>query len=61
MMSDKKELFLHSLQHEILLSKFAPDFISNSRLYSTLMIGHFRVLPGLCIKTRLSAQHLIWK
>ena len=25
------------------------------------MIGHFQVPPGLCIKTRLSAQHLIWK
>ena len=24
-------------------------------------IGHFRVPPGLCIKTRLGAQHLIWK
>ena len=24
-------------------------------------IGHFRVSPGLCIKTRLSAQPLIWK
>ena len=24
-------------------------------------IGHFRVHPGLCIKTRLSAQPLIWK
>ena len=25
------------------------------------LIGHFRVLSGLCIKTRLSAQPLIWK
>ena len=24
-------------------------------------IGHFRVPPGLCMKTRLSAQPLIWK
>ena len=24
-------------------------------------IGHFRVPPGLCIKTRLGAQPLIWK
>ena len=24
-------------------------------------IGHFRVPPGLCIKTKLSAQPLIWK
>ena len=24
-------------------------------------MGHFRVPPGLCIKTRLSAQPLIWK
>ena len=24
-------------------------------------IGHFRVSPGLCIKTRLSAQPLMWK
>ena len=26
-----------------------------------IIIGHFRVPPGLCIKTRLSAQPLIWK
>ena len=26
-----------------------------------LLICHFRVSPGLCIKTRLSAQPLIWK
>ena len=25
------------------------------------IIGHFRGLPDLCIKTRLSAQPLIWK
>ena len=25
------------------------------------LMGHFRVPPGLCIKTRLSAQPLIWK
>ena len=24
-------------------------------------IGYFRVPPGVCIKTRLSAQPLIWK
>ena len=24
-------------------------------------IGHFRVLPGLCIKTRLGAQLFLWK
>ena len=29
--------------------------------YLPLTIGHFRVFPGLCIKTRLSAQPLIWK
>ena len=28
---------------------------------SPLAIGNFRVSPGLCIKTRLSAQPLIWK
>ena len=28
---------------------------------STFEIGYFRVSPGLCIKTRLSAQPLIWK
>ena len=27
----------------------------------TSLIGHFRVPPGLCIKTRLGAQPLIWK
>ena len=26
-----------------------------------MSIGHFRVSPGLCIKTRLGAQPLIWK
>ena len=26
-----------------------------------LWIGHFRVPSGLCLKTRLSAQSLIWK
>ena len=31
------------------------------RLDKTLSIGHFRVPPGLCIKTRLGAQPLIWK
>ena len=24
-------------------------------------IGHFRVPPGLCIKTRLGAQPFLWK
>ena len=28
---------------------------------AALQIGHFRVPPGLCLKTRLSAQPLIWK
>ena len=27
----------------------------------SLWLGHFRVPPGLCIKTRLSAQPFIWK
>ena len=26
-----------------------------------LLIGHFRVPPGLCFKTRVGAQPLIWK
>ena len=29
--------------------------------YSCGAIGYFRVPPGLCIKTRLGAQPLIWK
>ena len=28
---------------------------------ATLLIGHFRVPPGLCFKTRVGAQPLIWK
>ena len=28
---------------------------------TTTIIGHFRVPPGLCFKTRLSAQPLTWK
>ena len=26
-----------------------------------MLIGHFRVPPGLCFKTRVGAQSLIWK
>jgi len=29
--------------------------------YHPFAMGHFRVPPGLCIKTRLSVQPLIWK
>ena len=29
--------------------------------FSNQSIGHFQVPPGLCIKTRVSAQPLIWK
>ena len=29
--------------------------------YSWIPVGHFRVPPGLCIKTRLSAQPFLWK
>jgi len=31
------------------------------RMKAISIIGHFQVLPGLCIKTRLGAQPLIWK
>ena len=31
------------------------------RKSEALKISHFQVSPGLCIKTRLSAQPLIWK
>ena len=34
------------------------DVVCQSKTYS---IGQFRVPPGLCIKTRLRAQPLIWK
>ena len=30
-------------------------------LFQPLSIGHFRVPPGLCFKTRVGAQPLIWK
>ena len=29
--------------------------------HSLAIIGHFRVPPGLCFKTRVGAQSLIWK
>ena len=29
--------------------------------YEAYKLGHFRVPPGLCFKTRLGAQPLIWK
>ena len=37
--------------------------MSENTLYGkqSRSIGHFRVPPGLCFKTRLSAQPLIWK
>ena len=35
-----------------------PNIVCGSWLWK---IGHFQVPPGLCIRTRLSAQPLIWK
>ena len=29
--------------------------------FVSVIIGHFRVPPGLCFKTRVSVQPLIWK
>ena len=43
------------------------DNNNNNKLYlrvylrSIYVIGHFRVPPGLCFKTRVGAQPLIWK
>ena len=37
------------------------DYRPNWTTRSPFPIRHFRVLPGLSIKTRLSAQPLIWK
>ena len=39
-------------------AKTVPSFRS---FFKTLRMCHFRVPPGLCIKTRLSIQPLIWK
>ena len=30
-------------------------------MFIVMLIGHFRVPPGLCIKTRVGAQPLMWK
>ena len=39
---------------------YASDLCSNF-LMNFSWIGHFRVPPGLCFKTRVGAQPLIWK
>ena len=39
----------------------AKAVLSFHSFFKTLRICHFWVPPGLCIKTRLSAQPLIWK
>ena len=39
----------------------APEAAPRRSLKREVTIGHFRVPPGPCIKTRLSAQPLIWK
>ena len=47
--------------HRVELKTF--NFIPNRVITTNIIhrsIGHFRVPPGLCIKTRLSAQPLIW-
>ena len=43
------------------MNVLAGDTIFTFPMEAGTAIGHFRVLPGLCIKTRLSAQPLIWK
>ena len=37
------------------------DAMVNGKLAMTRSIDHFRVPPGLCIKTRLGAQLFLWK
>ena len=43
-------------RHSLLKLAWGEKKIETQRL-----VGHFRVLPSRCIKTRLSAQPLIWK
>ena len=49
--SDGKEMYKK-------VSRLCRDVVCQSKAYS---IGQFRVPPGLCIKTRIRAQHLMWK
>ena len=64
---NRTEFFCFSLIkiHDFLRRRFLFSLLPY-RLFSVtwsaaLQIGHFRVSPGLCLKTRLSAQPLIWK
>ena len=64
---NRTEFFCFSLIkiHDFLRRRFLFSLLpyrSFSVTWSAaLQIGHFRVPPGLCLKTRLSAQPLIWK
>ena len=51
------KLIMNSKEHHV--NKLVMKFMKIRD--SLLVIGHFRVPPGLCIKTRLGAQPLMWK
>ena len=48
---------LYTVEHEPEINFFGTNWLLDLQAIR----GHFRVPPGLCIKTRLSAQPLIWK
>ena len=50
----------------ILVQWFGQNFQANRldlgrKRHLAMQVGHFRVSPGLCFKTRVGAQPLIWK
>ena len=51
-----------SFFHFVKFEAFEVCFLGPHKdLFLELLIGHFRVPPGLCFKTRVGAQPLIWK
>ena len=51
----------HLQKHETKKSDRLHDHCTILTIIPKLQIGNFRVPPGLCIKTRLTALPLIWK
>ena len=61
LLSSQSRLCMDNRAFCVKQSLFVMDHVISEGDPTPSNIGHFRVLQGLCIKTRLSAQPLIWK
>ena len=59
--SHRREMFLFLTNNMAAVTSRQTNNIDITIYFPEKLIGHFRVPSGLCIKTRLSAQPLIWK